>query len=529
MKRDLCFATFRFETDSGRLWSGANEIRLTPKAAAVLKALLARAGHPVSKQDLFASVWEGTIVGDDALTSCIQELRKALSDDAKQPRFIETRHRLGYLFVAPVAESATSDLSTIAVLPFIDMSAGRDQDYLCEGLAEELINALTHVEGLRVASRTSSFQFNAVGADVRDIGRKLNVGTLLEGSVRKAGNRLRVTVQLIEVETGFHRWSERFDRNFDDVFAIQDEIAQRVAASLGTVLDRRSPAAATPAYEDYLRGRQLLPRMTQPDLKRSAAMFERSISLDRDYAPSWAGLATAHATLYEWFGAEQQDLDRAESASQRAIELAPDLAETHVARGFVASLSRQYDEAAREFEAARRINPRLFDAYYYDARANFARGDILRSAELFAKAADARHDDYQSPLLLSQSLRMLGRFDEERDALREGLRRIEHALALNPLDARAMAMASAWYFFDGQLDRARALSKRSLELYPNDLTVLVAATCLHARLGLKEEALGYFERVAALGWGKRDWVEHDPDYESLRGDPRFEKILAKLK
>src|SRR5262249_26023662 len=161
-------------------------------------------------------VWKGTVVSDDALTSCVQELRRALQDDSRKPRYIETRHRSGYRFIAPLSEapaqpSGTLGLSAIAVLPFADMSAGRDQDYLCEGLAEEIINALPRLDGLRVVSRAASFQFRAAGMDARNIGRQLNVGTLLEGSVRKSGDQLRVTVQLIDVETGYHRWSERFD------------------------------------------------------------------------------------------------------------------------------------------------------------------------------------------------------------------------------------------------------------------------------------------------------------------------------
>ena len=243
MEQGVNFGDYRFDFETGRLWSGEREVRLTPKASSVLKVLVTHAGKPVTKEELFASVWNDTVVGDDALTSCIQELRRALADDSKQPRFIETRHRRGYQFVAQLTAATAAagaadspvpahDISAIAVLPFADMSPDRDQDYLCEGLAEELINALTHVDGLRVAARTASFQFRAAGADVREVGRHLGVGTLLEGSVRKAGDRLRVTVQLIEVATGYHRWSQRFDRMLDDVFAIQDEIAESVATRL---------------------------------------------------------------------------------------------------------------------------------------------------------------------------------------------------------------------------------------------------------------------------------------------------------
>jgi adenylate cyclase len=545
MPQVVSFSGYRFDVESGRLWSGTEEVRLTPKASAVLKVLITHPAAPVSKKELFASVWNGTAVSDDALTSCIQELRRALADDARQPRFIETRHRRGYRFVAELSEAtsgetaessvASQEISAIAVLPFVDMSPGRDQDYLCEALAEELINALTHIDGVRVASRTASFQFRGAGADVRAVGRHLGVGTLLEGSVRKADNRLRVTVQLVDVATGYHRWSQRYDRTLDDVFAIQDEIAESAATLLRGVLSRREkqallrPHTRAAAYEYYLRGRQHLPRMTQPHLERSGEMFERAIALDADYGPALAGLATVHATLYEWFGAREDDLVRAERASQRALELAPDLAEARVARGFVLSLLRLYDEAAREFEDAIRINPKLFDAYYYFARTSFARGEIERSAELFRKAAEVRQEDFQSPMLQAQSLRMLGRTEEAKAATREGLHRADHILALNPVDGRALSLGSGALLADGQTARAIEWSRRSLELYPDDLSALANGACLHAKLGQTEEALALLERVFARGWGKRDWVEHDPDYDILRDDPRFKRLLARLK
>ena len=545
MEQGVCFGGYRFDIDTGRLWFGAGEIRLTPKAAAVLNVLVTHAGEPVSKERLFAAVWSGVAVSDDALTSCVQELRKALDDDPRQPRFIETRHRRGYRFVAslatvaaptaPETHPATADVNAIGVLPFADMSPDRDQDYLCEGLAEELISALTHIDGLRVASRTASFQFRG-GADVRAVGQQLGVGTLLEGSVRKADDRLRVTVQLVEVVTGYHRWSQRFDRRLDDVFAIQDEIAESVATSLrGNLLSRREkqalvrPPTRADAYEYYLRGRQHLPRMTKAELQKSGEMFARAIELDAAYAPAYAGLAMVHATLYEWFGAQAEDLVAAERASERALELAPGMAEAHVARGCALALSSRYADAERAFEQSIRINPNLFDAYYYSGRTNFAHGDIAGSAARFRKATELRRDDFQSPLLLSQSLRMLGSLEEAAQANREGIRRAEHVLALNPADSRALSLGASALFHDGQTTRALEWSRRSLELYPDDMSTLVNAACLHSKLRQKEEALDLLERVFAHGLGKRDWVEHDPDYDILRADPRFLKLLARLK
>jgi TolB-like protein/Tfp pilus assembly protein PilF len=547
MEQGVAFGDYRFEPRSGRLWAGAREVRLTPKASAVLNVLLRRPGQPVTKDELFASVWADTAVSDDALTSCIQELRRALEDDARQPRFIETRPRRGYRFLAQLtpisppraaaepARPAPVDAAAIAVLPFVDMSPARDQDYFCEGLAEELINALTHVDGLRVASRTASFQFRGGAADVRAVGEHLRVGTLLEGSVRKADDRLRVTVQLIDAATGYHRWSQRFDRTLDDVFAIQDEIAEQVATLLrGDVLSAREkhalerPHTGTVAYEFYLRGRQYLSRMTAPDLAQARRMFEHAVALDPAYGPGWACLSAVHATLYEWFGGGQECLEQAERTSQRALQAGPGLALGHVARGFVLSLSSHYAEAAREFEQAIAINPNLFEAYYYYARSSFAAGEIERSANLFGRAADVRQEDYQSPMLQAQSLRMIGRRDEERVALREGIRRAEHMLALNPVDGRALSLGSNALFDAGLRERAMEWSQRALDLYPDDLSALINAACLQAKLGRKEDALALLERVFARGWGKRDWIEHDPDYDILRDDPRFQALLARL-
>jgi TolB-like protein/tetratricopeptide (TPR) repeat protein len=536
------FGPFELDPAEHRLLRDGVEVSLQLKAFETLCLLVENAGRLIKKEELLRQVWPDTLVEENNLNKNVSVLRKALGERSTGGAYIETIPRVGYRFVAPVSDipaglaSAAHDLSAIAVLPFADMSPGRDQDYLCEGLAEELTNALIRIDGLRVAARSASFQFRSAGADVRAVGRQLGVGTLLEGSVRRSEDRLRVTVQLVEVATGYHRWSQSFDRTFGDVFAIQDEIAESTVASLRggalgplekqALLRRHTDATA---YEYYLRGLQHLHRMTQSDLERSGEMFERAIELDLNYSPALAGLAMVHAALYEWFGGSEDDLIEAERASQRALELATDLAEAHAARGCALSLSRQYEEAAGEFEEAIRLNPNLFDAYYSFARTSFASGDVERSVELFSKAAETRQEDFQSPLLLSQSLRMIGRVEDARRALREGIRRAEHTLMLNPLDGRALSLGSCALFADGQRSRAMEWSQRSLELFPDDMSTLVNAACVHAKAGQKEEALTLLERVFARGWGKRDWVEHDRDFDILRDDPRFKSLLSKLK
>ncbi|HUQ10701.1 MAG TPA: winged helix-turn-helix domain-containing protein [Steroidobacteraceae bacterium] len=556
----LTFGNFSFEPATVRLWENGSEVRLTRKAALVLGALLERPGSPISKQDLFANVWRGTVVSDDALVTCVQELRKALRDDAKQPLYIETRHRLGYRFVATVSglsvipadtqalppsaigdtarESAgvvQRDGAAIAVLPFADMSPQRDQDFLCEGLAEELIDALTHIDGLRVAARTSSFQFRG-DHDLREVARKLGVGSLLEGSVRKAGERLRITVQLIDVDSGYHKWSERFERSAADVFAVQDEIAETVANLLrgGTLSTRerravRRQPTAIETYECFLRGRQRMHTMQQPHMDEARALYERAITLDAEYAPAWAGLATLHALLYEWWGSSERDLAEADRASRMAMELAPDLADAHLARGYTLSNQRRYREAETHFEAAARINPNLFDAYYYYGRAAFAAGDTEKSVELWRKAGEVRSEDFESPLLAAQSLRKLGRLVEASEVNREAVRRAERLLELNPHNARVLSFGAGALFEDGQTERAIEWTARASRLYPDDMGVVINSACLFSKCGEIGKALDQLERMFSKGWGKRDWVEKDPDYDPLRAEPRFIAMMARLK
>ena len=543
MDQHVTFGNFRFEPATARLWSSDSEVRLTRKAALVLAALLEQPGAPVSKQDLFANVWRGTVVSDDALVTCIQELRKALGDDSKQPRFIETRHRLGYRFAAPVdtpvyvpaVAPKVHSVGSIAVLPFADMSPDRDQNYLCEGLAEELIDALTHVEGLRVAARTSAFQFRGAH-DLREVGRKLAVSSLLEGSVRKAGDRLRITVQLIDVASGFHQWSEKFERSASDVFAVQEEIAEKVAALLrgGELSNRerravRRQATAIETYESFLRGRQQMHTMQQPHMDEARANYRRALELDAGYAPAWAGLATLHALLYEWWGSRAEDLAEADRASRIAMELAPELADAHLARGYTLSNLRRYEDARRHFEAAARINPNLFDAYYYYGRAAFAAGDVERSVELWRKAGEVRQEDFESPLLQAQLMRKLGRIEESRAVNLEAVRRAERLVELNPANGRALSFGSGALYEDGQVERAVEWVRRAEALYPDDMGVIINAACLHARNGMKDEALELLERVFNKGWGKKDWVENDPDYDCLRSEPRFIAMMEKLK
>ena len=225
--------------------SGAREVRLTPKALALLSFLAGRPGEVVTKDELFAAVWPKTEVGDAALVTCIQELRKALRDNARRPRYIETLHRRGYRFIAklPAVQSPVTqdseppalplpDRPSIAVLPFANMSEEPDQEYFADGISEDLITGLSHIRWLFVIARNSTFVYKDRAVDVKQVARELGVRYVLEGSVRRAGKRLRITAQLVDAITGGHHWAERYDRKIGDIFAVQDEITRSVAGAI---------------------------------------------------------------------------------------------------------------------------------------------------------------------------------------------------------------------------------------------------------------------------------------------------------
>jgi serine/threonine protein kinase/Flp pilus assembly protein TadD len=443
------------------------------------------------------------------------------------------------LFALETVGSATQAAPTeekkapsIAVLPFADLSPTRDQEYFCDGLAEELIAALARIRGVRVASRTSSFQFRGSGADVRSIGERLGVGAILEGSVRRAGDRLRVSVQLVSTSDGYQLWSERYDRQADDVFAIQEEIAQSVTGALQVVLSERDKdalqarrAASLEAYELYLRGRRVLNSLRQ--LRSALPLFERAIQIDPGFALAHAGLAELSHWLYAWSGGREEDRRRAESASRRALDLCPDLAEVHAARGAALALGPEHDGAATEFEAAIRLNPQLWEAYWMFGRMRFAEGRRDEAERLWAKARVVRPEDYQVPLLMAMLYRGADRASELEATQRQGIELARRQLAREPDDIRAMYLCAGALVEQGSTEEGLSLLERALEMAENDPSVLYNAACVFARAGRRERALEALQACLHRGWGNPEWIAQDPDFDSVREDPRFQAMVAR--
>jgi TolB-like protein/tetratricopeptide (TPR) repeat protein/tRNA A-37 threonylcarbamoyl transferase component Bud32 len=433
------------------------------------------------------------------------------------------------------AALASGTPKSIAVLPFVNMSADPDNEYFTDGIAEEIINALTKIGALRVAARTSAFAFKGKNLDIRRVGEQLSVGTVLEGSVRKAGNRLRVTAQLVNVADGYHLWSERYDRELEDVFAIQDEIAGNIVRALRVVLSEeekraieKAPTANVEAYDYYLRGRQFFHQFRRTGIQFARRMFERAIEVDPKYALAYAGVADCCSFLYMYWDGSRANLESAESASGRALELDPELAEAHASRGFAVSLSRRHAEARTEFETALRLNPKLYEAHYLYARACFQEGKLEEAVQHYKDAARVRPEDYQALLLTQGPLTRLGRGAEAEAILRQGLRVAEKHLELNPDDARALYLGAGALVRLGERDRGLEWTKRACAIDPEDPGVLYNVACSYAQLGQANEAISCLEKAVQNGFGHREWLENDSDLDSLRSDPRFQTVLKKL-
>ena len=432
-------------------------------------------------------------------------------------------------------ESQAEELPSVAVLPFVDMSREKDQAYFCEGIAEEITNALCRLQGLRVASRTAAFQFKDQSIEPRKVGRRLNVETLLEGSVRKAGNRVRVTAQLIDASGGFHLWSESYDRELRDIFQIQEEIARNIAHALQVTLSpqekgalEKVPTRHVQAYDYYLRGRNFYYRYDKKDIEFALQLFTRAIELDPEYALAWAGLADCWSYIYLYSERKDEVRRQAEAAGRRAVELDPESAQAQASQAVALSIGGHREEAERGFETAVRLDPNLFEAWYFYARHVFVNGDLERTVRYYAEAQRVRPDDFQAPLLQATALDSLERKDEARSARRRGLSLVDDYIKLHPDDSRALYMSANALVALGERDKGLERARRARAIAPNEPMLLYNLGCIHSLAGDVEEAIECLEQAVEAGLTQKGWFEHDSDLDPLRSHPRFKALLDKL-
>jgi len=424
--------------------------------------------------------------------------------------------------------------SSVAVLPFTDMSAERDQEYLCDGLAEEILGAIRRIPELRVASRTSSFQFKGRAADIREIGHKLNVETVLEGSVRRAGDRLRVSAQLVSVADGYRLWYERYDRDLKDVFAIQDEIANCIAEALEVTLggDATATSEIVPesaeAWELYLQGRQFFLQHRRKSFEVARQAFMEAIRVDPGYARAWAGIANCHSFTRLYFGGGTEETTEAEVASLRAIELAPQLAEARLARGLALFLSGKMDEAESELVRAIEIDPLLYEAHYFWGRIAFTKGDMPEAARHFERACSISPEAFDSWYLMGMACRKLGEDARARKADLDCIEAVKKQIRVHADDTRAWTMGAAVFAEMGEPERALTWVSRAVAIGPDEPSVNYNAACVYVRLDRPDEAIACLSSSVTAGALQKDWILNDPDLDPLRQDPRFVALVDGL-
>jgi serine/threonine protein kinase/tetratricopeptide (TPR) repeat protein len=424
---------------------------------------------------------------------------------------------------------------SVAVLPFTNMSADAEQTYFCEGMAEEVINSLAQVDGLRVVSRTSSFAYRDCNVDIREIGRRLGVDAILEGSVQKSASQLRITAQLINVSDGYHMWSQRYDRDLEDIYVIQDEIACSIVQALEVTLTdkereviERVPTTDMKAYDFYMRGLHHYHEMDKRGLETARNMFTSVIIRDPAYALAYCGLADCYSMFYTFYDNDPSIVENALTASEKALELEPDLAQAHASQGLALSLDGRFDDAEREFAVAVELRPKLFEAYYYHARACRAQGRLEQAAALFDKAAELRPEDYEAPILAGDTYRGLDMPGAMRASFERGLLVAQKHIELHPLEARAWYLGAHAYFALEDRENALEWNQRAMELGPRDPATLYNAACLFCLTGEVDRCFECFNLAVENGFSNLRWLENDPDLAGVREDPRYLLLLKDL-
>jgi adenylate cyclase len=429
---------------------------------------------------------------------------------------------------------------SIAVLPFVNISGDPDQEYFADGLTEDVITDLSRISALFVVAQHAVLPFKGRGVEVRQAARELNVGYVLEGSVRKAGARVRITAQLVDGSSGGHLWANRYDRDFADIFALQDEISQSIVDALKVKLlpgelaaiASRSTANAE-AYQYYLMGRSFFLGSVWDSraLHVARQLFAKAIDIDPRYARAHAGVANCESHLL-YLDDRTATIEAILASSGRALELEPSLAEAHAARGLALYMAGQQDAANAAFEEALRLGPDLFEAHFFHARNCRTQGQYERSAALFVRAAELHPGDFRSLGLAADVYRSLGRHEDAAAATRRCLERVEAEVAVHPDNAGALAFGAMILAEVGDATRAETWAARAGRLGPDDCVMNYNLACTYIELGRPDAALERLQRAfspsSAVRRTQLEWMRHDSSIDPLRDHPGFRALVQRL-
>jgi len=457
------------------------------------------------------------------LRSDLKRLKRDLDSGRAAPA-----GRASSFTVAPV-RPAERPQNSVAVLYFENLSTAKEDEYLRDGMTEDIITELANIKNLKVFPRPAMLPYRDKPVTAPQVGHELHAAYVLGGSLRRSGNRLRITAQLVETNSGHTVWAQRFDREMADVFEVQDEIARSIAQAFRINLSEQEerkiaskPTENSVAYDYYLRGRSYQRRES---LEFALQMYEQAIKLDGNFALAHAGVAYICGIIHEIREHNPKWVERGEAACNRALQLDSNLAEALVARARISYSQLKHDEAIEFARRAIALKPDCEGVYNILGRAYFASGRFEEAAGIIEKAIEANGDDYNVYIPLTNSLECLGRF-AELDRYREmEIRMLERQLELVPEDVRARSLLAADYANSGRPEDAVRHLEMTVALRPNDSNVLYNAACTYGVLGKKAETLDLLRRALASGYANFAWPHQDPDLKFLHNDPEFLQLF----
>jgi adenylate cyclase len=431
---------------------------------------------------------------------------------------------------APPARAA--DKPSVAVLPFANLSNDPEQEFFSDGVTEDIITDLSNVSGLFVLSRNTVFAYKNRARTLERIARELGVAYVVQGSIRKSGNRVRINAELIEGATDGHLWAARYDRDINDIFAVQDDIAKTIVDQLKVRLlpgEKRAieqaPTANVEAYTHYLRGREYYHIASKANHLMARQSFARAIELDPNYARAYAGIAACDVRLQSSYGFAI-GVDGILAMTDKALAIDPSLAEARAARGFALSLGNRVSEAADEFERAVTLDPDCHEANRYYAEFCVTQGKFEHAARHFVRALEIKPTDFGAPIMLVSVYRSLGDGAKAESYARLGVKRAEEELRTHPENANCACLGAAMQAFLGRRYEALQWLSRALATDPTDINIQYNAACTYAILGEVERALDVLERwVPQVGEEMRLWFKNDSDFDSIRQHPRYGDLI----
>lgn len=448
-------------------------------------------------------------------------LKRDLDSGRKRPADTSTGQR----------EAAKSTDRPLAVLYFENASGAKEDEYLRDGITEDIITELSKIKELHVFSRPTVLTFRDKSVTPTQIGQQLSAAYVLTGTLRRSGSRLRISAQLVDTQTDFPLWSERYDREMQDIFELQDEIARKIAEALRVTLSPQEQAelAAKPtdnlqAYDLYLRGRSYARRESRQDLELAREMFESAAAIDPQFALPHAAVANVCAMHYYRYGHGQVWMDRAKVAAEKAAALRPDLPEADVARAWVYYANKQYEEAVRLARGALERKPDCEGGYYVLGRALFSMGRFHEIVDMAETAVRMAVEDYNIYTPIVNALGALGKTDLLRHWRLRRVQVLESHLIKVPEDVRARLALSTDYASLDRIDDALREVNLAVSLRPDDASVLYNAACSFCLLNKKPEALSALRKARDAGFRDGDWARRDPDLELIHGDPEFEQL-----